>query len=67
MNEYAFDVKLLAVCRVKAETEEQAREKMFNEVCMIEVGFDENDVKITEASLDVEEESTLFQINRKDV
>mgnify|MGYP001158833262 CR=1 FL=1 len=50
MKEYAFDVKLFAVARVMANSEAEAIEKLHNVVDCIDIGYDANDVRLTEAS-----------------
>ncbi len=65
MTEFAFDVKLWAVCRVQAKTEEEARAKMLDFVTCLDLGFDRDGVKFTEASLEDESgrDSELIEIN----
>ena len=64
-KEYAFDVKLWAVCRVQAASEEEAREKLKNVVDCLDIGIDGfnggHGVKITEAS--TEGELDLIEID----
>lgn len=63
-REYAFDVKLWAVCRVQASSEKEARKKMLDAVDCIELKFDHDGVKLTEACVeDSGEESELFEID----
>jgi len=50
MPEYAFDVKLWTVARVTAENEKEARKKLAEVADCIDVGFDKDGVKLTEAS-----------------
>jgi len=50
MTEYAFDVKLWAVARVTAASEKEARKKLHDVVDCIDIGFDADGVKLTEAS-----------------
>lgn len=62
MNEYAFDVKLWAVARVKAATVEEARAKLRNYAECLDIGMVTPDgVTFTEASS--EGEYDLFEIN----
>ncbi|WP_315768522.1 MULTISPECIES: hypothetical protein [unclassified Bradyrhizobium] len=70
MKEYAFDVKLWAVCRVKAEDEKQAREAMKIALDCVDVGFkfgpdiDGCEVSLTEASIEDEGDSSeLIEID----
>jgi hypothetical protein len=49
-QEFAFDVKLWAVARVKAGSQAEARKKLTDVVDCIDIGFDQNGVKLTEAS-----------------
>jgi hypothetical protein len=61
MKEYAFDCKLWAVCRVTAPDVKTAREKMQNVVDCLDIGYDQDGVKLTEAS--IEGEGDLFEID----
>lgn len=51
MKEFAFDVKLFAVIRVRAETVEQAREQMTKVVNATSPSELPDDVQLTEFSL----------------
>ena len=61
MTQYAFDVKLWAVARVTANNEKEARLKLSEIVDCIDIGFDVDGVKLTEAS--AEGEYDLFEID----
>jgi hypothetical protein len=50
MTEYAFDVKLWAVARVTATNEKEARDKLANVANAMDIGYDVDGVKFTEAS-----------------
>jgi len=65
MTEYAFDVKLWAAVRVIANSEAEARKKMLDVCDCLDVGYDKDGVKITEASIEDEdgETSELFEID----
>ena len=65
MAEYAFDIKLWTVCRVEADNEKQAREKMLNYMQCLDIGFDHDGIKVTEASIedDSGEVSELIEID----
>lgn len=64
MPEYAFDVKLWAVCRVKADSEKEARKKMLEVVDCIDIGYDSDGVLLTEASVEDDgSDSELIEIN----
>jgi len=71
MHEYAFDIKLWAVCRVRAESEAAAR-KMLQALDCINVGYryeeDADLLEITEASIEDEGgQSELFELDGEDV
>jgi hypothetical protein len=65
MKEYAFDVKLWAVCRVTASNEATARKKMLDVLDCIDVSYDNDGVKLTEASIEDEsgETSELIEVD----
>ena len=65
MPEYAFDIKLWAVARVGADTEEEARAKLSANIHCVDLGFDRGGVKITEAS--IEGSFDLFEIDGKEL
>lgn len=52
MREFAFDAKLVAVVRVVAASEQEAREKAVNVLDAYELNHDHDGVKIAEVSLD---------------
>ncbi|MGZ6195522.1 MAG: hypothetical protein ACXWML_09855 [Candidatus Binataceae bacterium] len=65
-KEFAFDVKLWAVCRVKAPTQAKARKKMLDRLNCLAINLETPDgVKITEASIedDSGKESELIEID----
>jgi len=64
MHEYAFDIKLWAVARINAANEDEARKRLADINC-IDVGYDEDGIKITEASLEENEDShcELFEVD----
>lgn len=64
-KEFAFDITLLAVARVTAANEKQARAKLDKIVDCIEIGFDEGGVKLTEASQDQDVKPLLFEIDKQ--
>ena len=60
--EYAFDVKLWAVARVTADSEQEARDKLRNYADCLDIGLISPDgVRFTEASS--EGEYDLFEID----
>lgn len=62
MTEYAFDVKLWAVARVEADSEEQAQKKLMNYADCLDIGFESPDgVTFTEAS--AEGDGDLIEID----
>jgi hypothetical protein len=63
MKEFAFDLHLYAVARVRASTEKAARKKMQDIIDCIDIGFDQDDVKLTEASQAQDIEPLLFEID----
>ena len=63
MAEFAFDVKLCVVCRVTATSEAEARKKMLDVVDCIDIGFDRDGVKLTEASAFDTGEIELIEID----
>jgi hypothetical protein len=69
MTEYAFDIKLWAVCRVQAKDEPSARLKLLSylDCCDLSLVSESWDgIKLTEASIEDEgEESELFEIDGK--
>lgn len=66
-REYAFDVKLWAVCRVRAETEAEARAKMLETIACINIAFDHDGVSVTEANIEDDgDESELFEVDGVD-
>lgn len=64
-KEFAFDITLLAVARVTAANEKQARAKLDKIVNCIEIGFDQGGVKLTEASQDQDVKPLLFEIDKQ--
>ncbi len=62
VKEYAFDVKLWAVARVKATTEAEAREKLRSIDC-VDLAYEHGDVRMTEASLQDVDGSELFEVD----
>lgn len=64
-REFAFDITLLAVARVTAKNEKQARAKLDKIVDCIEIGFDQDSVKLTEASQDQDVKPLLFEIDKQ--
>lgn len=76
MNEYAFDVKLFAVVRVKAANEQMARKGLATVIDCLDLshatidGMNDvlEEIKITEVSLDAddscyEQGAELFEVN----
>ena len=63
MPEFAFDLTLYAVARVKADNEAEARLKMSDIIDCIDIGFDVGNVKLTEASQAQDKEPLLFEID----
>ena len=65
MPEYAFDIKLWAVCRVEAESESAARKLMLDHVQCLDISYDRDGVKLTEASIedDSGKASELFEVD----
>jgi hypothetical protein len=61
MREYAFDMKLWAVARVKSTNKAEAIKKLKDVVDCIDIGFDKDGVKLTEASS--EGEPDLIEID----
>ncbi len=61
MTEFAFDVKLWAVARVTANSLEEAKAKLANVADCMDIGFDKNGVKFTEAS--AEGDADLIEID----
>lgn len=66
-KEYAFDVKLWAVARVTASSETEARKKMAEHLQCIDVGFDAEGIKMTEASIEDSDNDELLEIDGEDV
>lgn len=66
-HEYAFDVKLQTVVRVVAASEKEARKMMAEEIDCIEVGYDRNGIRITEASIHDSSEDELFEVDGENV
>jgi hypothetical protein len=66
-REYAFDVKLWAVARVIATSEEEARKKMAEELGCLPVDYDNNDVRVTSASIEDSGEDDLVEVDGEDV
>ena len=63
-HEYAFDVKLFAVVRIKAKSEESARTLLNEALSCANIDWKENNVNITEASLTTDDgEPLLFEID----
>ena len=50
MKEYAFDTTLFAVVRVTAADEKEARLKILAVIDSVDIGFNRDGVRITEAS-----------------
>jgi hypothetical protein len=50
MKEFAFDLKLIAIARIKAETEAEARE-ILEGIVEINLNHDGGDYRLTEASI----------------
>lgn len=65
MKEYAFDATLFAVVRVKAETEEEARDKMADVIACLDISLERDGVTITEATASFAEgqDPVLFEID----
>lgn len=65
MTEFAFDIKLIAVGRVQAETEEEAR-RIINSIDAIDLGFKQDSYRLTEASIQPGS-AFLFQVGDEEV
>lgn len=62
-HEYAFDIQLYAVARVRAKTESEARRKMHDVIDCINIGYSENGVTLTEASQAQDITPLFFEID----
>lgn len=62
-QEYAFDIQLYAVARVRAKSEKEARRKMHDVIDCIDIGYNEDGVKLTEASQAQDKEPLLFEVD----
>lgn len=69
-HEYSFNLRLLAVARVIAATEEEARSILDNNLGTISLNYRDVDLSITEASLSTgseeQGEPQLFEIDGKE-
>lgn len=64
MKEFAFDIKLWATARVNAEDEKDAREKMCYQLNCVDINYNSDDIKITEASIEDDDDSSeLIEID----
>lgn len=64
-SEYAFDIELRAVARVMACSLDEAKSKMASIIDCTDVGFEQDGVKITEASL-MSDDPQVFEIDGKE-
>jgi hypothetical protein len=62
-KEFAFDLVLMSVARVHAATEEEARQKLNEVVEAVDLNFEQDGVKLTEASIYDKDGIELFEID----
>ena len=65
MTEYAFDINLQAVARVIANTAADARQKLVATLDCVNINFEKDNVRITEAS--TEGRFDLFEIDGHEI
>jgi hypothetical protein len=62
-HEYAFDVKLWAIVRVMAASEEKARKKMEEDLGCLSIDYDNNGIRIESASIEDSGEDELIEVD----
>ena len=69
MKEFAFDIMISAVARVKAVNEDEARMFMDEILEGVDLNFVHGPIKLTEASIVIggDDEPELFEIDGKEV